>query len=243
MSSWAIPLFHPLQDSDDAIGFSGKAKQRRDHLFALQEISLAERYAESRLSVMLDLCLKGNHLPVKVGAYQSDVQSLNSPVFMLEFHAIKRSDREHWNQETVFIVDVEFMEGSNIGIPSFVRFHAIDNKVEERRGTWHFSSHFGLKISSFLFGVDRELTELGIGARNKGAIGSAPRDVEGAMEIVNSISNGEGYFLGQRAISKAVVEKLFPRLRIDVQAGSVMVGRGEESLLDIRDVILGPFDF
>lgn len=243
VSVCAIPLFHPLQDSDDAIDFGSNAKQSLNHLFTLQGISLAERYAEARLSVVLDLCPKRNKLPVIVGSRQHNIQPLNFPVFMLEFHAIDSSDREHWDQKMVFVVDVELVEGSNISIPSSVRFHAIHDEVEEYMRGWYFSAHSGLKIPSFLLGVNRELAEPGIDFRNEGAVSGTPRNIERAVEIVDSISHRERDFPRQLAVSKMVVEELFPRLRVDVQAGAVTVGRSEDSLLNICDVLIGPLNF
>jgi hypothetical protein len=62
------------------------------------------------------------------------------------------------------------------------------------------------------------------------------------MEIVNCVADHERNIGAEGPIKKNVVEELFPRLTVDVQGGAVAVGRGTESLLDISDVLIGPFD-
>ncbi|MGB0065201.1 MAG: hypothetical protein WBP85_12210 [Terracidiphilus sp.] len=237
-------LSYSLHSSEDSIDLRGQAKKCRDYIFALQEISLAKLYAESRLSVMLDLCLKRDDFPVRCKAASEDhAPMLNSSIFMLEFYAVERSHCDHRDEQMVFIVNVELMEGQNIAVPSLVRFHAIDNQVVKGGGSWYFSSNSGPKIVFGLERVNREFAELGIVAGNKCSIGPAPGNIQSAMEIVDCIAHHQSQVSGQCAIRKAIVEELFPRFSVNVQAGAVTVGRGIKSLIDFRDVLLGSLDF
>ena len=223
---------HSLQSvRDELVG-----KVRRHYVEALQRCSFAESYAEFNLSVILKLGTKFNDLSVEIRSSNGNIKSINRPVFVLQFNAANPSHRKHGNEEEMFIVNIESAEGQNIHIPSLVRFHCIDDKVDER-GQYFFSLQSGLKVFSRLLGKDRKLAVIGNSWQH-----SAPRDIEGAVEIVNCIANNQGDICSEVAISKAVVEELFPRISIDVQAGAVSVRRGAESLVDIVDVIVGPLD-
>lgn len=243
MDSFALPLFHPLHDSDKPGDLHGEAVEGRDYLSALQRISLAERYIESKLSVALELCPKRDSLLKVVRSRKLNVQSVNAPVFILQFHALKRGDSDHWNQEMVFVANVELVEGVNIAVPSIVRLYAIDYKIKKGAGVWYLSAHSRLKVFPRLFWINGKLAEFGVSTGDQGAICRTPSNIQSAMQIVNCVSDYQGDIACQGAVGKAVIDELFPRLRIDVQAGAVAIQRSAESLLDIGDMLLSPFDF
>ena len=201
----------------------------------LQRCSIAEGYAENRLSVILDLGPKGDLPPVGIRSGKGNGEIGSQPVFVLQFDAAPMA--------AVFVVNVEIMQGANIGIPSQVIFHAINNEIEEGRRGRYFSAfrERGFKLMPVF--VDREFGPSRVGLRENRSNRGAPCDIKSAVEIVNCIANHQGDIGAQFPVSKAIVGELFPRLAIDVQAGSLSVSRGSESLLDIRDVLVGPFDF
>jgi hypothetical protein len=238
-------LLHPLQDSDDFQGLGGESLQRRDDLEALRGCTLAERYLKSDLSVILELGLKGNRLPVSIGRRKKrNVESVNASIFVLKFHAFDACDGEHWNEEMVLVVNVEIAEGEKIAVPSLVTLHLIEHEQDDGRGFRYFSAfrERGFKFLSCPGGVDWELSVLGRGFSAHCVNCGTPRNIKSASEVVNSIANNQSNVGAQCSVSKEVVEELFPRIAIDVQAGSVCVRRGAESLLNIRDVLVGPFD-
>jgi hypothetical protein len=236
-------LSHSLNGSDDLIDLPRPALESRDYLDIIERCSLAERYLESNLSVVLELGLNGrNSLPVKVGPRQNDVKAVNRPVFILHFHAADANDCEHRDQELMFVVDVELAEGENVVVPSFVSFYSINYQIDEGR------VYFGLNEAGFKFlpstlGVDRKFGAAVESVGTKVSDSSTPNDIESGMQIVNCIADNKRNVRAESAVSKSVVKELFPRLTIHVQHGAVSVGRGAESLLDIRDVLIGPFDF
>ena len=136
----------------------------------------------------------------------------------------------------MFIANVESMKGQDIFIPSLVRLHSIDNKTK-KRGRYYHSIQHGFKLFSLYLGEDREFA-MGGNFREQ----STPSKIKCASQVVDCIANNQGNIGSQETVSKSVVEELFPRIAIMVQAGAVTVRRGAESLLDIRDVLLGPFD-
>jgi len=239
----AVGRLDPLQGANDCQNLGRESLQSGNDFDVLQRCSIAEGYAENRLSVILDLGPKGDLPPVGIRSGKGNGEIGSQPVFVLQFDAVNPDDGEHRNQEIVFVVNVEIMQGANIGIPSLVTFHAINNEIEEGRRGRYFSAfrERGFKLMPVF--VDREFGPSRVGLRENRSNRGAPCDIKSAVEIVNCIANHQGDIGAQFPVSKAVVEELFPRLAIDVQAGSLSVSRGSESLLDIRDVLVGPFDF
>lgn len=233
-----------LQGFYDSLNLPREALKGRDHFEIFERCSLSESYLKSDLSVVLDLAIQGHPSPVEIGSDEHDGVSVDRPVFMLQFHSLDSGDRKHWNQEMMFVVNVEIVEGENIAVPSLVTLHSVEHEFNNRGRFWYRSAFRkrGLKFVACPFGINRELPVLGRRAVPQGVNCSAPHNIESASEIVNCIANDQCDIGAQFPISRAVVEDMFPRLAIHVQAGAVSVRRGVESVLDIRDVLVGPFD-
>jgi len=238
------PLYnHALQEFNDCLAFSRESLESRDYFEILKRCSLAKRYLESDLSVILELCPKGNSLAVVVGARKNNVIAVDTAIFVMEFHALDADCCEHWDQEMVFVVDVERMDGTYIRVPSLVRFNTLNQKVEQGGAGIYLSclresAYKVLPIVAYgKFGVGG-IEPIGTQDADCFAIG----DVKSAMEIVDCVANNERNIRAQCVISQSVVKELFPRIAIDVQAGSVTLRRGLESLVNIRDMLIGPFE-
>lgn len=239
-----VGLSLPLEQPHDSLCFPCKALKGRNNVEILKRHSLAESYLKSDLSVILDLAVQGYSSSVGIGRDQHDFVSVNRPAFVLHFHALDTRDREHWNQEFVFILNVECVKGEKIAVPSLVTFHSIEHESDDGRGGWYFSA-FRERVFKFLTippRVDGEMSMLRRGLRTERVNGSDPDDIKCASEIVDCIANHQGDIGTQFPVRQSVIEELFPRLGIDVHSGAVSVRRGVESRLDICDVLIGPLD-
>lgn len=237
-------LGKPSQEVHDLLNFRGEPLKSENHLLALQRTSLAERYVKSDLSVILELAPKRNDLPVEVGLGKRDEIAVNRPVFVLQFHAINRNHSNHWNQEMVFVAHVEGVKSADINVPSFVRFHNINQESEELRTGRYLSCLFELGFKMLPIVAHNELSLGGIESRRADGLDGFPiGNIQSALEIVNCVTDNQCEIGAQFSVSKSVVEELFPRLSVDVQSGAVSIRRDPQSLVDIRDVLIGPFDF
>ena len=90
----------------------------------------------------------------------------------------------------VFVVDVEIVEGQNIGVPSLVAFHSVDHELNDRGGFWYLSAFRkrGFKFLAGPFGIDRELPILGRDLSSQSVNGSTPHNIESASEIMDCIA-------------------------------------------------------
>ena len=92
--------------------------------------SRAERHVESDLAVVLELAPKGNNFAIEVRSGEPYFERLSGTILVLQFNAFDACGSDGRNQDSMFIVDVEIVQGKNIGVTSFVTFHVIDNEVE-----------------------------------------------------------------------------------------------------------------
>jgi hypothetical protein len=238
-------LFHSLQDFNDPQSLSRKAEQCRNDFEVVGRCSLPERYLKPDLSVILELASKPNSRSINIGSGDNYREVVNRPIFVLQFHAVNANDGKYRNQEMMFVVNVEVVDGTNVSIPtlSLVRFHALYQEIEHGRIGRYFSCLRERRFKMLPIVADDEFSALGVEPiRTEDSDSFSVSNVESAVEIVNCIANHQGNVRAQLSISKAVVNELLPRLTVEVHTGSVCVRRGEESLVDISDVLVGPFD-
>lgn len=204
--------------------------------------SRAERHVESDLAVVLELAPKGNNFAIEVRSGEPYSERLSGTILVLQFNAFDACGSDGRNQDSMFIVDVEIVQGKNIGVTSFVTFHVIDNEVENT-GSFIYAGALKNTYNPLprLIPIDREFGVIGP------ASGDLPEDfnpcdIKSGSEIVNCISSNQCKVGAQFSIMQSVVEELFPSLSIHVQRGTMTVRRRTESLLEISDVLIGPLD-
>jgi len=235
--------FHSLQGFNNSQGLSRKAEQRRNDFEVVSRCSLSERYLKSDLAVIFELAPKRDSRSVDIRSSDGDCEVVYGPIFVLQFHAIDSHDGEYRNQQMVFVVNVEVVDGTNITVPSLVGFHALHQEIEQGRSGRYFSCLRERRFKMLPIVADGEFSVLGPEPiRTQDSDSFSIRDIESTVEIVNRIAHHQSNVRGQRSISKAVVDELLPRLSVEVHGGAVCVRRGEESLVDISDVLVGPFD-
>lgn len=235
---------HSLQSSDNLENLRREAKQRRDDFKALCECSILESYLNGTLSLILDLAPRRDLLAVGANSGKADEQAIDLSAFVLQFQAVNSNDIEHRDQQMVFVVNVQSMDGPDVVVPSVVRFHSLNYEIKERRSGVYFSI-LRERIFKPLFGFhngELAVTPLESGGTNP-AERVAPCEIESAFQIVDCVTRHKRDIGSDIPIGVAVVEELFPRLRVSMDAGSVFIQRAADSLLDIRDVLVGPFDF
>jgi len=139
----------PLQQLPDLFLPSRKG---RDYFLSLESSSLAERYVKSDLSVILELAPKRNDFPVKLPMREKgEIVNVYRPIFVLQFNACDSSYRNRWDEESVFVVDVEAMDGKNIAITSSVSLHLVQ-QGNRRFWKWGYAGSFASAPSSHCLG-------------------------------------------------------------------------------------------
>ena len=241
----SLPLsigHHPLKSSNDLPRLSVERPQCRNDFESFCDRFAREDYLNGRLSIVLDVTPNRDVNAVSnvsVGRYQV-VE--NRPLFVLQFHAVDSDKVNNRDQENMFVVDVESVNGANIAVPSLVRFHALNHQVEDGRSSAYFSC---LCEIAYKF-----LPRIGNGKLSPSSEGSgaelfnytAPSEIESASQIVDCISGDKCNFPFECSVSQCVVKELLPRLAINLEAGWLSIRRSADAFLKVRDVLLGPFD-
>lgn len=239
-----INSLHPPKPLEQLPYFLLPAGKCGDHFEPFNFCSIPERYVKSDLAVILELAPKRNDFPVKLPVRkEGEIVNVYRPIFVLQFNACDSSYRNRWDEESVFVVDVEAMDGENIAVPSLVSLHMVHKEIVDS-GSGVYASSFGKRTLKPLFrmvGADGKLREC------PGWISDLCDDVEpcnikSGADIMDRIASDSCEFTPQHVIPQRVVKELFPRLAIHVQAGAVTVVRSKDSVAELVDVMFGPFE-
>jgi hypothetical protein len=205
---------------------------------------ILEDYLHGRLSIAIDVSPWRDGDAVSDKPFDSSqAPNINASMFVLQLHAINSDDLKNWRQEFVFVVNVEVMKGAHVAVPSSVRFQVIHQESEDARGWIYFSSLSEGRFKVVPIVPEGHFVVPSECPRAKSLEDSAPSVIKSAPEIMNRITRHKGNIGANGPVAKDVIQILLPRLRVDLEAGWVSINRGAESLLNIRDVLLGPFDF
>jgi hypothetical protein len=233
---------HSLQFANNLPRLPVKAIKGRNDFETFCNSFVREDYLNGRLSVILDVTTCRDVDAVSDVSLGRNQTVKDATAFVLEFHAINLDEVDDWNKEDVFIVQIQGIDGANVGVPSFVRFHAFNHKVEDGRGLAYFSCLREVAYKFLPRIRDWKMRPLGQSGGAEFFNGSAPSKIESASQIVDCISRKHRDICFEGSISQGVIKELLPRLSIDLAGGWVSIGRSVDSLLNIRDVLLGPFD-
>lgn len=242
----AVDLFQPLKPTNQLPNLVVPNRQGGENLASFDRRSWAKGYLEMNLSVVLEFAPKGNGPATGISMRaKNDFMGVDRPIFALYFNACDPRYGQHWKEESVFIVDVERVDGENIRVPSFVSLHMVYKEVVDF-GTGVYASCFcgknTLKPSFGLVRPDGEVCGTGYSSPRL-SHNFKPSNVQSGAEVMDCIASYAGEFPPQHKILKRVAEELFPRLQIHIQSGAVAVGRSKDSIAELMDVLVGPLDF
>lgn len=235
---------NPPQSVDDGACLSGRPPERWQN-FGIESWNIPKCYVEGSFSLILDFAIQRDRAAVVLSAQQHNIREDSLSRFMLQFNAHNGSDGDERDQEVVFVVNVESIDKENVRVPSLVRFYPIQHQVADGMNARYFSilRQRGFKFLPCPLRINGEPRPLVRSLETQLADDFDPHNIQGGMEIVNRIANTQSNVGGQLPISMSTLEVLLPGLTVDVDAGAVVVSRAADSLFDLRDVLIGPFDF
>ena len=237
---------YSLQGSHDARSLPSQTQKREDDFGIVSQYPIAERYADGHLSVVLDVTAKRNGNAVgQQWSSSGERVDIDLPAFILQFQAINRNNVRHWDEQMVFVVNVEIVKGANIAVavPSFVRFYSIHKQIKQCRTANYFSSLLKRRFVVLPVVTDEKLSLGGVESlRAQSADDFTVCDIESAAQIMNCVSGNQCEVAPNGSVPRAVVEEMLPRLRVNLDGSGVGIWRSADALLKIRDVLFGPFD-
>jgi hypothetical protein len=116
--------------------------KRWDNRLTLQGKSLSEQYIGGRLSLVVDVdfialgqCSTPTDRDIGVAELNRHCALDNEGArFVFYMNARQRCNMEHWNEQFVFVKNIEVVKGADRGIPSFVRLYDIKYVLPEFAG-------------------------------------------------------------------------------------------------------------
>ena len=150
-------------------------------------------------------------------------------------------DAEYWDQQHVLIGNIQTIQHFKKRVPSCVTFH----RISEQRNNVVRSLQYSLTERVYKFFSVFPDPEIGPFARcfpesnhefNVGKIERSP-------EIVKSVPQDEGQFFG-RLFGESEIEAALAGIRIsfNIEHVEVSIEEGVKHIIEINDVLIGPFD-
>lgn len=233
-----------LKQLHDANRRLSELSQRAEHVNIVSGRSLVEDYNHCDLSLILDFAPLQNFDPVRAGTGQCPIERAHVAPWILYLQAVQEGNVKEWNQQSMFISPVEYVNGPHGTIPSVVGLYLGDYEiVEAGSGLVYFSipKRIFQKLTSRVNGEFVRLLGSDHGVFHQR---TDPRVIKSAFEIMNRVPDHQSKVAGVLApLANAILQKLISSLRIDLDAGSVLVRQDGDSSFNLRDVLVGPFNF
>ncbi len=234
----ALKEFNSIRDDAQVKG------ERLRYVHEASRLLILDAYLRGELALLCDVkaarkvdAIGGSLEPSK----SESVVSLTS--FVLHLNSINMARSQHGNKKPVFVSVVEIVNGPDGVIPSLARLYRVNHKSEEiRAGFVYFSM---LQKTLYLFDAlaDGELCPIVNEGGSELCNCAQPSIVEGAFEIVDSISNHKSEIIEGCDITKRVGESLSSVLRVNLNNGGISFVKRGDAPFDIGDMLIGPLNF
>jgi hypothetical protein len=236
-----------LQELDNVKNDARKAQQCVRYLQALAGQSIIELYSRGDISLVLDIALKrnGNKESTASWVVSQERKLTSAEVALLVFHlnVAKRGDLHQWNEKLMLVDEIKAVNGPNIIIPSRVWLYVGNYPFIECGSGGVYLSCLKRIFKARDVGENRklgELSKLDIEPREHGN----PSKIQGGPEIVNCIAHDQGeIFLEGLDLRKGMLDEFLAGTQIHLDSGHISVWQRDDTAFDIRDVLIGPFDF
>lgn len=236
-----VRLLNCLYDARDELR---ELMQRWDNRLTLETLNIAEQYVKGRLSVILDLDFAGHVKTCAQFMVLSDLErkdSLHVP-FGLDSERTQRSDGEHRYEQPMFIGNVQIVKGAQGVIPSLVRLYDIKKESDHIGAETLYCSTVN---GGFKFLPCLPKWELGFRRRSA----TSPNNklisdmIERGVQVVNSIANDQGDLIGNFP-SQAKCRDAISCMSVflDTKMIKVSLHKSVEHIVQLTDVLIGPFD-
>mgnify|MGYP001569002881 CR=1 FL=1 len=234
LTSGEICLLDCLNDARDDLR---KLMKRWNERLIFGRSILWEEYVKGRLSIVcyVHLGTRPNCVQSTPGTYTEGKVGECVVIIVMCANARNFEDADRWNQQPVFINDVDFVEGPNGIIPSNIRFYDISDEVADvATPDLYFSITDG--VYKFLPRIsNRESAMLGRGAPSNND-NFTSHEVERGSEIVNGITENQWNTFGQRLGINAC------KISINAKTVCASFEKCGDGGVQLIDVLIGPFN-
>lgn len=238
---------NPLENLQDAANKLAELRQRWNDRLTFETCSISEEYSKGRIAITLEIHVASGHsyhiqyaaIPDAKRAIAHDHSAAtggpNNGIDVVQLNDIEDGDKE-----TMFIVDVQTVEGTKKGIPSRVRAYLIGQHRNDviRSLQYSLTEGFYKFVPVVPHSKRRPACRFLADVRNEFDVGN----IESGPQVMNSIPQDQWKF-ARRFLSHLEFKKIAPgRIFLDTKAAKVGLDEFPNQTIKLRDVLIGPFD-
>lgn len=236
-----------LERLNNARNFFGDPVQRWNDRLASEGKSVVEKYSSGRMAFILYSKILSEELaqrqsPRLIGNQQFIERPFFS-IFVLKANAPDVHDLQDWNQELMFVPNIQVVQSPDRVIPSLVGFYLIQEKIMDfdldlllfedvDEGGFQFISGIANGKSTVLADLSAALDDDVI-----------PQNIEGASKIVEHIPDHHSGILGWQCIRIEKQRQPIPSFQVLIDAEDVKVTPLSEPSIQFSKVLRGPLNF
>jgi hypothetical protein len=208
------------------------------------KLSIWEHYAKGKISLIFNVESRPNGQSKREIAAGSKPNHVAVPGIILKLDAAADGVVEHWNQKAVFISNVELVNGPDGKIPSVVGLYLIEQEFEKSLTCNVYFSLLKRSFQTFKCGMTREF-DISVGALGSDSLKRRePRIIESAFHVMDGVSDHHSHVIGQGIhILDFIFKEFISSAGIDLDCSSASFLQRENSCFNLRDMLIGPFDF
>jgi hypothetical protein len=252
-------LQEPDELADDAVNKMRQLMEKWKNRLTLDNLRLSERYLKAEITIFIfwdirgashpqNLCavLENGKRPIRLSAERCGNLNLEDDLRRIAPHIngwsgdTADSGNGH-KQEMVLINNVQTVEFPETSIPTIVRLEQVDEAFRPRLHSLYFSPIMGFVFGrSFVNGKARLVRR-----RAASSLYQFPRQVvESAPQVVNGVPGDQRETVGNRNSRLGEMDFLSSlSIMLDSESIRVCVPVVKDSVFQITDVVIGPFDF
>jgi hypothetical protein len=249
-----LPETDRLEADNDSKNKLRDLFKRWDNRLSLQGKSLLEQYIGGRLSLVVDVdfialgkCSAPTDRAIGVAELNRHCAFDNEGArFVFYVNARQRCNVEHWNEQFVFVENVEAVKSADRGIPSFVRLYDINYVFPEFAGDalMYYSTFASFyKFLPRAVGLEWKADVSEILGGTTHCYGVADQQIECTSKIVDSVTNDGGRILGNGSQHPELQDVLSGiRIVFNDKFVEVSVNERLKNRVKLKDMLIGPFN-
>jgi len=235
-----------LERLNRALAFVGDPVERWNNRLRLERegCSYVEDYCSGRLALILQFdssTIEFAHPNSTAFIHKEPTRPNSGAAIIFKAHVLDHHKLQRWDEQLVFVHDVQVVQSPEKCIPSLVGFNA-QHQIDNRRSDLLLFQRWPQVAIYQLFPriVDWEPSPIGWKLNNL-----KPKVVERTAEIVKNVSNSKGDFSQiERASIQFDADKILSRIRIVLDRHDVKVSirKFTNERLNLPNVFLGPLN-
>lgn len=232
-----------LERYNNASNHFRKVMQGLNDRLALKRGSEWKYYSRGRMALALELEIPGMFEIEGMGSIGDERPALKFGLFLVLKADIKGSKLHYREDKLMLVHDVEVVKGAKGPVPTLIGLYVIGYKLHKFPSSLIFECRISHHPCKYLTAFDDwKLCVLRKAPAEKN-YSLTKKNIETASEIMNSVPKNQGCPINRRfALVDFNAEIVAPQVFFNAYGVEVNIAECCDSVLKIRDVLVGPFN-